>query len=302
MYNVDFKKRYLDENETRNVNIKKTVDLLFRRIESTEEMLGKDLYDFSVAEILGFYKRLFTPSFDSLMIMNNQYKLYTAYALKNGLVADNQNHYAEIDNATLKTCVHDGLAKAKIISRKDLMDILTTNMIENISEKVIALALFEGICGKELTELTHLHPRDIDTHTCMVYLYGGRELHISHTLVNWCMESASEYNYYNSAVNVINKHYLESDDRVIKRLANSVVDNDLQRHKTINRRLDHMIELTGCNAFGVSSLRESGRLEEIRILREKGNTLEQALKDKKMLYRYGPIPSLKRYCLKYDLK
>ena len=300
-FNEEFKMQYLNENEYRNVNIKNTVDLLFRRIANTEELLGKDLYDFSTEEILGYYKYLLTPSLESLMVMNNQYKLYTAYALKRGLIRDNQNHYAEIDNEILKTCVYMGLAKSKIISRQELLDILNSSFVENVSDKVIALALFEGIAGKELTELTHLEPTDINKKNNTVSLYGGRKLKISQKLVDWCLESAGEYNYYNSMSKMSNKSYLSTDTRVIKRLSNSTIDNDLQRHKTINRRLDHLIDITGCNAFGVGSLRESGRLDMIKDLMETGVSLHDTFKNKEMIYRYGRVTSIKRYCLKFDL-
>ena len=300
-YNQDFKQQYLNDNESRNIYLKSNVDLLFRRIAPTEALLGKDLYDFSVEEILGYYKYLLTPSLESLMIMNNQYKLYVAYAIRKGMVKDNQNHYDEIDMPTLNTCVYMGLANAKIISRKDLIDILESSDVENVSDKVIALALFEGVCGKELRELTLLEPQDIDKKTNIATLDGGRKLKLSDKLVGWCFESADEYVYYNSMNKMGNKSYQKSDSRVIKRLSNSTVDTIHQRHKTINRRLDHLIDITGCNAFGVGALKESGRLEMIKNLCEQGIELDLALQDKDMEYRYGRISSRKRYCLKYGL-
>ena len=118
----------------------------------------------------------------------------------------------------------------------------------------------------------------------------------------YCLESAEEYNYYNSLSKATNKKYLLSDGRVLKRLSNSTVDNVGQRHKAINRRLDYMISITNCQAFGIGSLRESGRLEMIKNLQDKGLSLRDALKDNDMLYRYGRISSPKRYILKYDLE
>ena len=300
-YNEEFKQQYMDEQESRNTHIKETVQLLFRRIAIWEERLGKDLYDFSVEEILGYYKYLSMTSLESIMVANNQYKLYSAYALQRGVIKDNQNHYAEIDLPTLKTCLFTGLAEEKVISRSELLKILESSDVENISDKVIALALFEGICGKELIELTSLEPTDINPQTNMVKLCTGRRLRISNKLKTWCLESAEEYTYYNSLNKIGNKRYISSDTRVLKRLVNSTVDTVHQRHKTVNRRLDHLIDITGRSAFGVGSLRESGRLEMIKDLREDGLSLDDALKDKDMLYRYGVIPSRKRYILKYGL-
>ena len=212
-YNEDFKKQYLIDNQSRNIYLKSNVDLLFRRIAPMEAQLGKDLYDFSVEEILGYYKYLLTPSLESLMVMNNQYKLYVAYAIRKGMVKDNQNHYDEIDMPTLNTCVYIGLANAKIISRKDLIDILESSDVENVSDKVIALALFEGVCGKELRELTLLKPQDIDKKTNIAMLDGGRKLKLSDKLVGWCFESADEYTYYNSMNRMGNKSYQKADGR-----------------------------------------------------------------------------------------
>ena len=303
-FNEKFKLQYLEENKHRNLNIGNNIALLFDRIAPIEESLGKDLYDFSVAEILGYYKYYNTSSLESLMVINGQYKLYTAYALKRGLVKDNQNHYAEITLEVLMTCVHKGLAEAKVISRKDLLELLRSSDVQNVSDKVICLAVFEGIGGKNMTELTHLEPGDINRNARMVYLYGGRKLKISEELMNWMLESAEEYNYYNEFTKGTNNntHYLESDTRVIKRLSNSTSDSDVQRHKTLNRRLDKLISATQCNALGIGALKESGRLEMIQnLMEEKGKTLDEALKDKDMLYRYGKIASLKRYRLKYGL-
>ena len=301
-YNEEFKNQYLNDGKIRNKNIEKTVGLLFRRIAPQEEMLGKDLYDFTVTEILNFYKYLFTSSLESIMIMNNQYKLYTAYALKRGMVKDNQNHYAEMDSKTLQTCVHTSLLSSKIITRTDLIDILTSSGVENISDRVIALAIFEGISGRNMTELTHLEPTDINPQTKTVKLFGGRELEITDKLIDWCMESANEYEFFNDSAKKQNKRYLETDTRVIKRLSNSTVDTDLSRHKTINRRLDYLISVTNCNAFTIGALKESGRQDMIKEKMEKKKiSVEEALKDKEIIYKYGKVPSIKRYIMKYDL-
>ena len=301
-FNEQFKQQYMDENKSRNLHMGSNIGLLFSRIAPTEETLGKDLYDFSVAEILDYYRYYNTSSLGSLMVMNNQYKLYTAYAISLKVVKDNQNHYAEIDNTTLMSCVHKGLAEAKVITRDKLIEILESSDIENVSDKVIALALFEGIGGKNLTELTHMEPWDIDVPSKTVKLCSGRELKISDRLIEYCLDSANEYNFYNSLAKNQNKSYKDGDTRVLKRLSNSTVDGDLQRHKAINRRLDHMISCTNCNAFSVGALKESGRLEMIKTLMENGKTLREALKDEDMVYRYGVIVGHKTYIMKYGLE
>ena len=301
-YNEDYKRLYLKERYDTNNHVMKTVDLLFRRIYPWELRLGKDLYDFSVTEILEFYKSLFSSSLESIMVMNNQYKIYTDYALTNGVVEDNQNHYAEINLKILNSCVNIGWAAKKVISREELLEVLRSEDVENVSDKVIALAIFEGIGGKQLVELSQLEPTDINLQTNMVKLCTGRELKISDQLKDWCIESAEEYNYYNSLAKKDNKSYLSSDTRVVKRLSNSTTDTDSRRHKTITRRLERLQDVTNVRAFGVGSLKESGRLEMIKDLREKGIPLHDALRNKDMIDRYGRVSSPARYILKYNLQ
>ena len=300
-YNMEFKSQYLKESKERNKSNDKTVDLLFRRIAPVEESLGKDLYDFSVTDIVGYYKYLSTSSIDSLVVMNNQYKLYAAYAQRMGLIKDNQNHYAEIDNKVLRGCIHQKLFEAKMISRQELLDILNSSAVENVSDKAMALAIFEGIIGKNLTDLSLLEPTDFNQQNGTVKLHSGMVLNVSPKLMEWCLESANEYEFNNSTSRRINKLYHQDDTRVIKRQSNSTVDTDKARHKMINRRLDRLIDATGCNAFTVGALKESGRLQMIKDLMKGGKSLTEALYDKEMIRRYGDIPSRKKYCMMYGL-
>lgn len=300
MYNENFKLRYMEENEFRNASIKTNVDLLFRKIEPSEEKLNKDLYDFNVKEILDYYKSLCTPSLESLMIMNNQYKLYTAYAIREGLVKDNQNHYQEIDNVQLSNCINLGLAQAQIVTREDLLFILNSVYVTNISDRFMCLALFEGLGGKMCEELTQLLPSNILPEG-RVKLCTGREFNVSQQFVDWGLESAEEYEYYGEGRGKLN-YYMQDDPRCVKRFANSISEEPLRLYKSLVRRLNKVRESTMSQAIGVSTLQESGRLEMIRNLMEKDHlTLRQAIRDENVEYIYGRIPSIPRYCLRYGL-
>lgn len=301
-YNKDYKEAYIDKRREggSNPSLKDNGRVLFRRSAPFERELQKDLYDFSASEIIEFYKSLFSSSLESLMVMNNQYKIYTDDALSNGLVRDNQNHYAEIDLKILNSCVNTRLLNDKIVTREQLINVLNDGAaVENVSDKVLALAIFEGIGGKDLIELSSLEPEDINQQTNMVSLSTGRELEISDQLKYWCLDSADEYTYYNSNSVAKNKKYIDTDTRVLKRLGNSTVDSPLRRHRSLCRRLDFLNDVTNQQFFGVGSLKESGRIDMVKQLVDKGMPLEKALKDKDMEYRYGIVSSPKRYILKF---
>lgn len=300
MYNEEFKTNYIKESEFRNVNAATNINLLFRRIAPYEEMIGRDLCNFSVSEIIDYYKSLCTSSLESLMIMNNQYKLYTAYALMNGLVEDSQNHYDEIDNVILNSCVNKGLLNAKIIMREDLISVLESQYVENVSDKFLALAIFEGICGTRCEELTNLTMDNINGNE--ISLCTGRKLIISDKLVEWAKESSETYEYYNDDLERNNKSYLETDVRIIKRMSNSTSDSEIRLQRSIGRRLDRLIDKTNCHAFEPRALLDSGRIYNAKLLmRDKKMSLRQALNDKDIVNRYGSVSSIPRFVLKYGL-
>lgn len=302
-YNEVLKKQYLEIKEIENINAKKTIDVLFKRVAPFEERIDKDLYNFSTKEIVEFYKSLCTPSLDSLMIMNNQFKLYTAYALANSLVTDSQNHYEEMTNTILNNCINKSLAEAKIITREELLHILRSSDVENVSDRFLSLALFEGICGKEACEFFDLTLDKFDLENQIVHLSTGRELKVSRQLIDWAIESAETYECNNSLSNIDIK-YAQWDERIIKVNYNSNKEkqNSAGYYRVLSRRLNKIIELTNCPAFGLGSLLESGRLEMIKKMNDGSRSIRSILYDKDVVYRYGAIKSGTRYMLKYGLE
>lgn len=299
MYNEEYKMNYIKETEFRNNFANININLLFRKIAPYEEKIGSDLYDFSVVEIIDYYKSLCTPSLESLMIMNNQYKLYTAYSLMKGMVKDNQNHFDEIDNVILNSCVNYGLISSKIVTRKELLDIIEGGYVENVSDKFLALAIFEGICGKGCCELINLTMDDFDGN--LVHLSTGRTLEVSDKLVSLAKESAITFDYYDTNYDRNNKSYMIGDRRIIKRMANSVTDDPVRLQRAIGRRLDRLIDKTMSQAFEVKALIDSGRIEMTKDIMKDGKSLRDALNDEKVVKRYGKLSSIPRFVLKYGL-
>ena len=298
-YNAFFKLNYLKYISVRNLNIDRTVDVYFRNIAKYEKRLKKDLYDFTVDEILEYYKSVETISLEVLIGMNTQFKLYTEYAMQQGLVKDNQNHYIELDTTLFSTCVIKD--PIKIITRKELLDILDSGLIKNISDKVIALAIFEGISGKDLVELTRLEVDNIYINRKFVRLCSGRKLKISNKLLVWCLESAGEYKFYSNNDLDKNRNCVDTDLHIIKRLrsVSSKMDSDYSRYRMVKRRLDSMIAVTGSKSFRIKTLCESGRLEMLRNMLGNGMPINQALQNTEMEYRYGKIYCMNTYLLKY---
>ncbi len=291
MYNEEQKLRYMRENETRNVNITKTGTIVFNRIAREEKRLGKDCCNFSMYEILSFYRSTMTTSYASLQNMNSQYSLYTAWCVENHLVKDGINHYPEIGKENILDCLDSAIARNKLVTRESLIETFRTEIV-NPSDQFLLLGIYEGIQGQKLCEFYGLNMSCFDGN--IVHLNTGRELELSPKLVAIAEESSVTYDKtpYNHLKGKKDKIMYKADDiNIIKRPYNA---KDIDSIDRFRRRLENAIvacsELTQIK-FTTKSLKESGRIEMIKAFMEEDKSKdwrETYIKHKDILdYRYG---------------
>ena len=196
MYNTEIKQKYLDESIDRNANLNVLGVRAFNQIEEYERELDKDCCNFTIKEIIIYYQRRCSTSLDSLNTLNSIFKGYTNWCLQRNMLDDNQNHYLEVNADILNNCLNYGMVNDKIISRKDLLFIIKDFV--NASDKALLLAIFEGICGNNMSELVNLKCEDIKKTkgTYIATLCSGRKLEISKELYNYCVQSQECYSHY----------------------------------------------------------------------------------------------------------
>lgn len=151
---------------------------VFEKTYLFEKSKNKDLYNFTVPEILEFYKYLDVPTLTPLVVYNTNLVKYAQWALNENLVTDNQNHFDNIDNEILLTCVNILKVNQSIILYDDFMDIIHTK-ITNEQDKFIFMCMFEGIQGKDFEEILNLELSDINEKDNTVKLCTGREMCVS---------------------------------------------------------------------------------------------------------------------------
>lgn len=301
MYNQEFKERYLDDNEYRSVNMRKYMMVQFEKTQSYEEMLGKDLYDFSVREILDYYTLLFSPSLETIMVLNNQLVSYARYALNNHLIKDCQNHFEEIDNDAIIKCINKGLFNLNIFTREQILT-LAGNM-QNPCEGFVLLAFFEGICGVQFSDIANLTMDNF--RDGKVYLPSGKVFEVSDELIRMAEESANEMTYYSYCMDgtIKEKLYKEGDKKIIKEMANTYATGAMRDRVRVYNRLAKISDVYGLPGVTSKALMESGRIEMIRgfMLQDQEYDIAEVYKKHKdeIVYRYGKIPSIPRYEIKY---
>lgn len=295
MYNQEIKEKYLADVSARNVNITQWFTCKFSQLEKFERKNGVDAAEFQIEEIIEYYKYLNTTSLNSLMVLNSQMGLYSEWCIKNNFTKDRQNHYFEINTDILQTCINSLMAKAKIIDRDDLIDLI--DKLPNYSDSFLILAIFEGLGGKDNTNLCDLKIESFTGKS--VKLRDGRELEVSDKLISLAKLSVNEYNFYDKDGNLAKSlKYSESDDEIVKLMNNSKEDN-LMNPRRFYVRLAKISQMLGNPAINRFPLNESGRVWLIKELFEKGNysSIDQCIYENKNAIenRYGKFQSITQY-------
>jgi hypothetical protein len=297
MYNEELKKKYIEMESFRNTNLTYFMTKNFERSAEYEEYLGKDICCFTVKEILEYYKRLYSSSIETLLITNSQFGLYTRFARKQGAVADGQNHFDEIDNELLATCVDKTLFEKRVYTREQLADI--TKVMINPCEVFIVYALFEGITGKMLTDTANVTKDSFVGN--VVHLSKGRELTVSDELLKAMEESAEEKVYYSICSGKEIK-LKEGDDKIVKEMNNTVTKNELMDYRRVQNRLLMASKGYGLPQLSARMLTASGEIDMIRkFMKQDSCDADTAIRShrKEIEYRYGRISSIPRFILKY---
>lgn len=302
MYNEEFKKRYLEENDYRSQKLVGYMGTQFSKVEYYEQMLNKDLYDFTAKEILEYYKMRCSTSVETLMVLNNQFLLYTQYAIENLVVADGQNHYEEFNNEILNQCVNTAMLDKTIFTREQVLNF--ANNALNPCEAYVALAVFEGISGdSSMSDLVNLTKENYKNNN--VYLPSGKVLSVSDELLKQMYDSADLYFYttYRKNGDICELPFKEDDDRIIKAMHNSYSENPNSAYRRVATRLKTLALSNNCPEMTTRTLIKSGRIDMIkRIMKRESLTAEQVLREfsKEIEYRYGTnITAVQRFLLKY---
>ena len=300
VYNQEGKEIFLD-----SININKYPfrwwERLFEKTIELEEKNQKDLYNFTTPEILELYKFLDVKSLESLMIYNINLVKYGDWALMNNLSIDGQNHFSEIDNELLADCINPIGVNKSVITEEQLEDIL--RQLDNAMDKYVFYALWEGIKGKEYSEILELRMVDINEATKEVSLSSGRIIKVSDRFIAIAKEADQQTTYISYSGDKIVKRPLIPANTIYKDKHNS---HGADRPRTIYGLVLRSIKKLGLsNYLSINSIYYSGFIYHLNKIATANNiTVEQVLANntlhKEVVYKYNfNISIRKRFLLKY---
>ena len=298
MYNEEIKKRYLEEAIEHFEALSILGTRAFNQLEAYETELEKDCCNFTINEIIIYYQRRCSTSLDSLNTLNSILKKYTDWCMQHNMVVDNQNHYMEINQDLLYNCLNYGMVSDKIITRKDLLHVISDFL--NVSDKALLLAIFEGICGDNMCDLVNLKCEDIEFKNgkYVVKLFSGKEVEISKELYEYCDQSQKTYTYLTVNSVVYEKDY-NVDDRGVFKISKASNTSGINRKSLYNKLVRAKKEMK-LNYLTTHTLLESGRIEMIKdIMTKTGQSLDDVLASKVTEERYGVLQSRQGWKRKY---
>ena len=273
-YNSELKIQYIEEKSKEVIISNNYLECQFNKTCKFEEELNKDLSNFTVYEIVEYYKMLNISSFDTLFVMNSQFSMSTKWFLQNCMVKDNQNHFLEMTLEHLKNCLNKALVNMKIVSRDTILN--WVDQLPNPKDQFVLLGLFEGLKGKDFCELSKLRPEDIKGN--IATLCTEREIELSDRLLKIISDCVVEDKYYSISGNGTKVMPLIDKGFIIKDYPNArgdVSDFQLGRkiYNSITRILNYFDVL---NFMTANSIAESGKLQ---MIKEKAKELNMTCKD-----------------------
>lgn len=261
MFNAEIKERYILFKTSTSPYIEKYLQSEFRLIERTEKKLNKDACNFTIFEIMDYYKTRNMTSTETLRVLNTHFTLYTEWCLKEGLVTDGQNHYREFDRHRIELCVNRFAIENKIVDRETVLS--WVDQLPNPRDKFLLLGLFEMGSMNQYEYVVNARISDLH----------GNEFHTSKGIVYWsnvlkhiAIDSAETFEYYpmteNSKPSQLSK---EDPDLIFKNKNNTYVESSYRSMRRAYNSLSNIFNIMDVGDWmNAKALQDSGIIEYIK--------------------------------------
>lgn len=262
-YNKELKDRYLQEKRELLSIPTNYIDVQFRKAAETENELDKDISNWTVYEIVEYYKLLNITSFESLLCLNSIFSQYTQFCLENSLVRDNQNHYLECTKEVLAGCINKAILDKKIVTRETVLK--WVDELPNPKDQFILLSLFEYGKSKDFKDIVYANHNGLDE-TNKTLKLSDRTVSISDKLINIIRDCQLEDTYYSISGKGTKVMPLVDYGYIVKSYPNQNMDlSDFQKGRNIYIACQRIFDYLGIGQYmSPNSIAESGKLHMIK--------------------------------------
>lgn len=275
LYNEKVKEEFLNtfyDNEDTRLVIRTS---LFMNTRVTEEIKGKDLYDFSLEEIGSAINGINGASENTFQVAASRIRTYITWAIENGYRASNDNPLDGVPNTWANSFIK---SRKNLFSEQEIDDIC--DQLINGQDRATIRLIFEGVLGNKIFELANLKKTDINwSHNILVlHEADGEERTI--VVSDKCMESIKDamsqnvYRMYKDMSKGIKELLLVDNDYIIRPVARRTSSYVAPiRKAALYSRIAKIGEVTGYDYLTTKGIQQSGIIKKAKDLFEQDGVL-----------------------------
>jgi hypothetical protein len=287
MYNKERKEEFIKDIMRSRVIQKTTLFAIFKKSEPFEEKFKKDCCQFNKEEAMEMFYGFKCKSIYTLLNNNTIMKAYSAFAeYYHGV--QTEKVYEQFTIKDLRPCVAE--SKNKLLTREDLDDI--KGQLLNAVDRCIVEALWEGISGPAMSDITGLNETQLDNGNRRLYFEDGRILNITDVLYEDLVGAFKQIEYicYGATLRVkpmvgYGRLYKERDNAL------GELDSEDRRFRWIYRKVMKYREHVGMPWLTMKIIQNSGFAHYLKLGMDKtGLGIKEFLKTdqgQELMSRYG---------------
>ena len=252
-YDLPTKERFLETIDL-NQYPPRWWERVFEKSEIFETKKEKDLYSFTVPDLIEFYKFLGCGTITPLIVYNTNLIKYGQWALNEMLITDGLNHFCEITTEVLAGCISKLKSQSLVLTYQEFKS--TISQMHNDIDKFVFYCLFEGIKGVDYEDIIKMKMSDIDEDNLTVLLNSGKTVKVSKNFVQICKNADAQVTYIGLTTNQLERDLIPSI-YIFKEKSNSS-GKDINRtvYNTIVRNIKSLRGKNG--SITARSIRDSG--------------------------------------------
>ena len=260
MYNEELKEGFIKDYMRSRVVAQTSLYSLFRKVEPYEQKLNKDCSEFSKEDILKMYKEFEARSHNVLLNYNVILKAYCAW----------KRHYHGLSNDVAYEIITTEMARdlipddaKRVLSREEVIEI--EDQLYNWTDKAIVEALFEGLSGNSMRDLTGVELNMIDKEAKQLALPDGRVFDLTNRLCDLLIRACAEDEYmcYGDTLRV---KKLIGKDKIYKERDNAhAADSDDKVFRWVYRKLMSFRKFVGIDGLTMKNLQTAGMTHYLKL-------------------------------------
>ena len=260
MYNEKMKEGFIKDYMRSRVVAQTSLYSLFRKVEPYEDKLKKDCSEFTEEEILNMYSDFMARSYYVLLNYNVILKAYCAWKkYYHGL--ENDVAYENITTDIARSLIPEDAKR--VLTRYEVTEI--EDQLYNWTDQCIIEALFEGLSGNSMRDLTGVELKMINSKSKQLVLPDGRVFDLTDRLCDLLIKACREEEYvcYGDSLKVkkltgTNKIYKERDNA-------HAADSDDKFFRWVYRKILNYRKFVGIDGLTMKNLQTAGMTHYLKI-------------------------------------